>query len=493
MIDFTGLPNRPKAAPLDWEQKANAFDQFIMDPANHVLFKTKKGETAFTSGLFDDQRRETRHELITFAPIVLGKYLRGEEASELAPFLRMYFDEQAGIFLNSPGSRRIEMWYLLNILSLATHTIRCLMMEDEFFVQCWRSTANRLLELGHQLDYNFNHQGYHFGDKVPWTRRDIFRQPDVIGAYGYQMLLAYTLFNDSRYLDEARIGIERYLSFSENPWYEIPSAAMALAAAAHLRCLGHEVNVGRALEFLFDPGAGMANGTWGGEEVNGLVRGWKYQQQNPDSVYSMESLVVLPYLLPVARRMPSLARLIGKYALNVAANARLFYSGSVPHDSRPGFATAVPYERLYENYAGLSPYASGDFGAQRSIYGGAYSLWWGALVRQTGVPSILQLNLVASDFLERGCCPACLYYNPYPQKQFVTVALPEGRYDLYDLGDHRTFKARVSGQVKISLPAEDARVIAVIPSAAIQHVEGTKLLINGHVVDWAFPRDSHIV
>ncbi len=490
MFDIAGLPNCPKAAPVDWDQKARAFDLFIMDRSNHVMFKTKKGATAFTAGLFDSEHQETRHELMTFGSIILGKYLLGEDVSALAPFLRMYFDEKAGIFLNSPGNPRIEMWYLLNILSLATHTIRCLLMQDEFFVQCWRSTANRLLELGHQLDYDFNHQGYHFRDKGPWTRRDIFRQPDVIGAYGYQMLLAYTVFHDSRYLDEARIGIEKYLGFSKNPWYEIPSGAMALAAAAHLRCSGYEVNVERAMEFIFDPHAGMAYGSWGGEEVNGLVRGWKHQGLNPDSVYSMESLVLLPYLLPVARRIPALARLIGKLALNVSANARLFYTGSVAHESRPGFAAAIPYERLYETYAGFSPYASGDFGEQRSIYGGAYSLWWGALVKQTDVPSILQLDLVRSDFLERNSHPAYLYFNPFPQEHFVTIVLPEGHYDLYDLGAHRFVQAQVSGKAKIKLLAEDARVIAVVPSNATKHIEGTKLVINDRIVDWDFPKNS---
>ena len=135
------------------------------------------------------------------------------------------------------------------------------------------------------------------------------------------------------------------------------------------------MNVHKALDWLLDPEAALAIGAWGGQEVNGLARGWRYSERN--SVYSMESLMILPFVLPVLRYMPEYAADIGRYALNVAANARLFFSPYMQGcESRPDLTTAVAYERLLETHGPCSPFATGDFQGHKSVYGGAYALWW---------------------------------------------------------------------------------------------------------------------
>jgi hypothetical protein len=434
MFEIQEFSSLPESAPMDWGRLAEQFSTFVMDPANRVMFPTPEGYTAFTAFLQDAEYRTSRHELTSFGPIVLGKVLRGEDVSGLARSLEMFFDQQQRIFLNSPGRPRVEMWYLMNINALAAHLVLLTLNDDPTFTARWRQAADRLVELAQRVDYDFRHQGYNFAEDAPWTNKDIYRQPDALGGYAYLMLLAHTRFGDAAYLQEARKAVRGYLNLPGNPWYEIPMGGMAAAAAAYLSAAGEDVDAVLAVRHALDPQAGLVVGRWGGLEVNGLVRGWRYAE--PESAYSMESLVLLPYLLPAVRRIPRLARVVGQYALHAAANMRLFYTGHVPYESRADLPDVVTYERLYAEYEGQAPYGAGDFAGHKSIYGGAYALWWGALIQPTEDPFILRLDLSKSDFLDPSAAPAYLYYNPYSEQRHIST--PDG---------------------KISIPAREAVVI----------------------------------
>src|ERR1035441_8245442 len=64
--------------------------------------------------------------------------------------------------------------------------------------------------------------------------------------------------------------------FFANPWYEIPSGAMATLAASRLQAMGYQTNPKKALAFVLDSRAGLlATGKWGGHEVNGLMAGFR--------------------------------------------------------------------------------------------------------------------------------------------------------------------------------------------------------------------------
>jgi len=463
MLDIEGMPDRPREKPLDWGWMAEQFDRFVMNPANGVLFTDSKGNLVFTAFLEDQDSRGMQHELFAFGPIVLGKILRGDDVTALLPSLAAYFNEEAGIFVNRPGQNRIELWYLMQANALAAHIIRRQLMNDLAFVERWRRSANRLREVAQRLGYDFDHQGYDFSTEGPWTEKELYKQPDVIGAYAYLMLLAYETFREEEYLGEARVALEKYLAFPQNPWYEITSGAMAAIAAARLRSMGFETNLQRALEFTLDPHANLIIGQWGGREVNGLCRGWRFSK--PESAYSMESLVILPYILPIPRYDTRYARVIGKYALNVAANARLFYSGYTGEESRADLSPVVAYERLFHSYKGRSPYAAGDFYGHKSIYGGAYALWWGAIVKPTNDDFILQLDLTKTDFLEKAAYPAFLYYNPWPKERVVRLEVDQGLCDLYNLSTHEAIHEHVNDVAEIVLPPKGTRVVTVMPSS----------------------------
>ena len=291
-----GLPVRPTEDPLPWRSIADSFDAFIRDPVNKVMIQRPDGKAGFVSAL----EGKTDGGLTTFGPILLGKMLRGDDVTELVPSLAGYFSEEYGIYLDGVGATLCEYWYLMNINALAAGMVRHSLSSDPMWTSRLRRSLDRLVKLAKQINYDFNDQGYDFKAAKPFTAKDIFRQPDCIAGYGYLMLFGHEFFRDADYLNEARTALTRYQSFSKNPWYEVPSGAMGSLAAARLSTVDATIDFHKALSFVFDPRiALMHTGTWGGKEVNGLMSG--FSTEPPDQVYSMESMVVLPYVLPTLR------------------------------------------------------------------------------------------------------------------------------------------------------------------------------------------------
>lgn len=475
------LPSRPTTKPLNWRTRANAFDQYVMDPKNKVLQIRPDGTSYFASAL----EGTGDGGMTTFAPLVLGKILRGDPVDSLLPSMAVYFSDEAGIFLDGVRATLCEYWYLMNVNALADGIIRSKLSHDPVWTGRVRRSADRLIKLAHQIAYNFNDQGYRFNTHVPFTNQDIYRQPDATGGYAYLMLFAYEMFGAPEYLHEAKKGLRLYQSFAHNPWYEIPSGAMACLAAARLSVYTSGIDLHKILGFVLDPnGHPLQTGEWGGKEVNGLMAGFRTEPEG--EAYSMESLVTLPYLLPVLRYHPELGTNIGKYLLNTSANARLFYSDCIPRDnqSRPDLTSAVPYERLTKELNGHSPFASGDYGSDRSIYGGAYALWWGKLVKPTEDAYILQMNISGSDFLCDKAFTSYLYYNPWGEPKHVTLHLEDGSFDVYDLSRHKFISERVSRQISFDIPGNDSRILVVVPSGLRRSVERGSLFCNGVPVDY---------
>jgi hypothetical protein len=462
-LQIAGLPARPVEKPLNWKSRADSFDQYVMDSKNHVLQQRSDGTSYFASAL----EGTGDGGLTTFAPLVLGKILRGDPVDSMIPSMTAYFNEEAGIFLDGTHAELCEYWYLMNVNALASGIIRLKLAHDPIWTGRVRSSADRLIDLAHQVAYNFNDQGYRFNKKIPFTNKDIYRQPDTIGGYAYMMLFAYEIFGDAKYLEEAKKGLHLYQSFANNPWYEIPSGAMAVLAAARLSVHEPEVDMLKVFNFALETnGHPLNTGKWGDKEVNGLMAGFSTEPEG--EAYSMESLVVLPYILPALRYCPEFATTVGRYALNTAANMRLFYSDCIPREdqSRPDLTSAVPYERLTKTLNGRSPYASGDYESHRSIYGGAYALWWGELVKPTDDDYILELDLSTSDFLAAKTFRSYLYYNPYRAQKTVTLTLGESKVDIYDLVKQRFTHENVTGSFPVKIPGNGSCVLVIVPSSA---------------------------
>jgi len=435
------LPARPEEKPLDYHALADAFDAYLMDPAHGLNLRTKDGRQVFPSAL----EGEEDGGLTTYGPVAMGRELRGEGLEGLSTSLKGYFNEEYGLFLDGAGATLCEYWYLMNVTAIAYGLIELRFGKDAEWLARVERSASRLKEMARQIKYDFNDQGYDFAKHAAFTNHDIYRQPDAVGGYSYVMLLAWKLTGKDFCLAEAKIGIDRYMDFARNPWYEIPSGAMAVMAAARLEAMGYPTNAKKALRFVLDAKVGLMAG---------------FCTEPPEQTYSMESMVTLPYLLPAVRFRPELGADVARYALHVAANMRWFYPEYLPREnqSRPDLPPMFPYERLSREEKGQSPYATGDFAGHRSIYGGAYVMWLDKMIEPQGDPWLLRWDLSKTNFLDRDLPPAFLYYNPWPEERRVTVAVKKGQSHVQDLSRKRRLNP-IHGKVELPLRPFEARVI----------------------------------
>jgi hypothetical protein len=480
------FPNVPEECPPNWLNLANKVNEFLMDSGNGILKTDEHGNKYFTAFLEGKSK-----ELITFGCVTLGKILRGDEVNSLLPTLSDFYSDIFGLFLNGTKEQRIEYWYLMDVNALANAIIKLKLSDESSLSENWRNSANKLIELAHSINYDFNSQGFNFDQNIPFTLRDDFRQPDAIAGYAYLMAFAYEFFKDEKYLEEAKKALEIYQSFEVNPWYEIPSGAMACLAAAHLNSKGFQFDLFKILNFVFDSNTGsMLAGKWGDSEINGMMIGWRgfSREEATSSAYSMESMIVLPYVLPVVRYDSRFARAIGKYALHASANARLFYSEFLPetNQSRPDLKPEIPYEKLCKEYNRHAPYGTGDCEGHKSVYGGGFTLWWGSIINGTNEEYIPCFNVTKTDFLETDAFPTFLYYNPWDDERSVELDVGNEVFDVYELTSHQLLFSQVSGKVDIILSADSAKVVAVVPYGGEKSIVDGKLTVNGIVVDYQF-------
>ena len=106
------------------------------------------------------------------------------------------------------------------------------------------------------------------------------------------------------------------------------------------------------------------------------------------------------------------------------------------------------------------------------------------MLRPTGDPFLLQLNISKTDLLEEKSYPTFLYYNPATSEQSVSVDVGHAPADLYDLQTHRIVGHAVVGTTELRVPAGKARVIVQLPSGLKRTVAGRVVRYGGVSVDY---------
>jgi hypothetical protein len=108
----------------------------------------------------------------------------------------------------------------------------------------------------------------------------------------------------------------------------------------------------------------------------------------------------------------------------------------------------------------------------------------GAIVRPTSVPRILQLDCLATDFFHDQAWPTYLCYNPYAAPrtfEFTAGAKPS---DLYDAVTRQVLKRNVRHKAKLTLPADSAALIVVVPAGSKLTRAGSQARIGGVIVNY---------
>jgi hypothetical protein len=207
----------------------------------------------------------------------------------------------------------------------------------------------------------------------------------------------------------------------------------------------------------------------------------------------MNTCTAAGLITPVVRYQPAFARLLGRWLLHVAANANLFYPGTLATNMQSSSTwvqqtgvTNISYEGV-RNLGATTPYSTGDAIApvqDLNPYGAWGSGFLAALFQTSNVPGILQVNCLATETLPPAANPTSLFYNPYGATQHVTVAVGSQATHLYDAVSGSFVATNVTGDVSISIPPDSAVVLVQCSATGAVSQAGQKLLVSGAVIDY---------
>ena len=137
-----------------------------------------------------------------------------------------------------------------------------------------------------------------------------------------------------------------------------------------------------------------------------------------------------------------------------------------------------------------SPFATGDAKANGwartnfGLYGSSFAGLFGGIIKTTNVKGILRLDCLATDYFHAEAYPTYLYYNPFDARKKVVIDVGSRDSDLYDAVSDSFLKKNVDGKVKFTVPADSAVLLIVAPAKGNITRHGSKMLIDGIVVDY---------
>lgn len=533
------MPNLPQPLQIiDYKKLAVQFDKTVYDFNAKGKFwpmvwidSTKKNFPQNVVGLYTavaDVRQGANnkgmfHEALATMGATLGASLVGIDKSKqqnlnYVGMLKNYYNKETGwdIMMNNTcpevaflgGGYGRDWWYDVypNLLFYAVY--------DQYpnepgFEEIARNIADKFYNADVILNGNYDYSYFDYGKMKP-MKNNICAQPDAAAGHAWVLYAAYKKFGNPKYLKGAISALTALQSQPINPTYELLMPFGAYLAARINAEEGKNFDTNKMLDWTFDgtaicrEGWGVLVGNWNGIDISGTVGstvdhgGYGFLMNTYDMAWPM---------VPMVRYNQSYAAAIGKWMLNAANASRFFYPQYMPdeHETIPQLAEVtkgvIGYEGIikqssYKAYGHLKgPVAQGDGPlwvpgqnpeeSQFSVYGSGHVGIFGSIIRSTNVAGILQLNLLATDFFSDKAYPSFLYYNPYDTDKKVSIIVKKDKkVDLYNTVSGSFVARNVSSSKKIKLAPESAAVIVCIPSGGTITYEGSKMLVNGIVVDY---------
>nr|WP_315167116.1 hypothetical protein [uncultured Flavobacterium sp.] len=539
------MPNLPKPLQIiDYKKLAIRFDSTVYDFNAKGKYwpmiwvdSSKKNFPQDVVGLYTavaDVRQGTNnkgmfHEALATMGATLGASLVGIDKSKqqnlnYVGMLKNYFNSETSwnIMMNNTcpevallgGGYGRDWWYDVypNLLFYAVYDKY---PNEPGFEEIAKTIADKFLKADSILNGNYNYSYFDYGKMKP-MKNNICEQPDAAAGHAWVLYAAYKKFGDPRYLKGAISALTALESQKINPTYELLMPFGAYLSARINAEQSKKFDTNKMLGWSFDgtavcrEGWGVLVGNWNGIDISGIVGstvdhgGYGFLMNTYDAAWP---------LVPMVRYNQSYATAIGKWMLNAANASRFFYPQYMPdeHETNPELASVskgvIGYEGIirqsnYQEYENIkAPVAQGDGPlwvpgqnpreSQFSVYGSGHVGIFGSIIQATDVSGILQLNLLATDFYHDKAYPSFLYYNPYTADKTVSMAIDkQKKVDLYNTVLGRFVARNVSSLAKIKIAPESAAVIVCIPAGGKVTFRGSKMLVNGVVVDYNFQQNK---
>ncbi|HVU27004.1 MAG TPA: hypothetical protein VHG71_04625 [Verrucomicrobiae bacterium] len=345
------------------------------------------------------------------------------------------------------------------------------------------------------LSNNWQHTGFNFKTMSPVDSGWV--EPDMAIGIAWLEYMAYLQFQNSNYLAAADLCMSQMDTNTLDPFYEVLGFYGPVLAARMDVELGRNYSVSKHLNWIFSPtsdarpGWGCESGNWGGYDAYGLMGS---TTDSSGYAFSMNTYVAAGLITPVVRYQPQYARLIGRWLLQLDANANLFYPGTLPANmqSSSGWVqqtgvTNISYEGV-RNLGATTPYATGDAAVpvqDLNPYGAWGSGFMAALFQTSNVPEILQVDCLATETLPPPANPTYLYYNPYTVTKQIQIDVGPTAKHLYDAVKGIFVATNVTGSTSISISPDSAVVLVICPAAGVFSQVRGKLFDSGVVIDYA--------
>lgn len=533
------MPDMPKPfGIIDYNKLAKDFDATVYDfkanGKNWPLVWIDKSQKNFPQdvvGIYTamgDVRQGTAnkgmfHEALATMGATLGATLVGVDKTRqdynYVAMLKNYFnkDTQWNIMMNNTapevallgGGYGRDWWYDVypNVLFYAIYDKY---PNEDGLQDIAKTIADKFYEADKILNGNYDYSYFDYAKMTP-MKNNICAQPDAAAGHAWVLYSAYKKFGEEKYFEGALSALSALEAQPQNPTYELLMPFGAYLSARINAEHGRKYDTAKMLGWTFDgtaicrEGWGMLVDNWNGFDVSGTVGstvdhgGYGFLMNTYDAAWP---------LVPMVRYDQSYANAIGKWMLNAANASKFFYPQHMPdeHETIPQLAKQVSkgviaYEGIIERsnleaYKHVkAPVAQGDGPlwvpgknppeSQLSVYGSGHVGIFGSIIKKTNVEGILQLDLLATDFFRDKAYPSFLYYNPFDGEKTITVVLEKGKkFDLYDTVSGKFVAKNVSGSAKVTIGGKNSASIVMAPANGKVDHNGSKMTINGVVVDY---------
>ena len=344
------------------------------------------------------------------------------------------------------------------------------------------------------LSNNWQHSGFDFKTMTPVDAGHV--EPDMAIGIAWLEYMAYLQFQNTNHLAAADLCMTQMNTNAWDPFYEVLGFYGPVLAARMDAELGRSYSVSRHLNWIFTytsdarPGWGCESANWGGYDAYGLMGS---TTDSSGYTFSMNTYTAAGLIAPVVRYQPQYARLLGRWLLHVAANANLYYPGTLATNMQSSSTwvqqtgvTNISYEGV-RNLGITTPNSTGDAIApvqNLNPYGAWGSGFLAALFQTSNIPGILQIDCLATETLPPAAYTTFLIYNPYNVTQAVNVNAGANATDIYEAITGTFLATNVTGTASISILPDNAKVLVLCPAAGVVSQAGQKLSVSGVVIDY---------
>ncbi len=518
------MPDRPEPyAMRDWKQVARGYDSLVYDinlsgqylplvfwnssPANYPTqvsygLHTVVGTTA-----------PGNSEAINVLPSLIGATLVGinkqdQNGNDWVVMSQNFFNikSQELVYLNNEVTNSGDDWWYDTMPNVFFYQLNWLYPGLGDSERQFNSVADRWLQAVRSMGGittpwqvpNMDHRGWKLLSMTPNDEQP--HEPESAGAIAWLLYNAWIRTGEIKYRSAAELSLEFLNAYPSNPSYELQLSYGAYTAARMNAELGTAYDVPKIVNWCFDQGPirswGAIVGEWGGLDCSGLIG----EIGSNDYAFLMNTLEQVGALVPLVRYDDRFAQAIGKWVLNAANAARLFYPNFLADQNQDSEEWSriydangyIGHEAIRQHQLGgtVSPYATGDaisggWGRTNlALYGSSHVGVLGGIVDTTNVPGILRLDLLKTDYFHDSAYASYLYFNPDSSLRTVQIDAGPGQHDLYDAAANAFLKRNVTGLTSFDLPALGTAVVVVTPGGGTVTRQGSKMLVNDVTVDY---------